>query len=281
MKELLYLLPDAHREQMNGYLLDHMEEFRMCVGQPLIVRTNHQETIMWPSLQPTHLEQALQVACRHSIYSHMETLRQGFVTLPGGHRMGVCGFGVTGHDGTIQTIRNPSSLLVRIAREFPGCSAGIGGRICASTLIIGPPCSGKTTLLRDLICFLSDQRKQRIGIADERSELSAALHGVPQLKIGMRTDVLLNIPKSEALLMLLRTMNPQWLAVDEITAPKDIEALSQCAYCGVKLLATAHADCMEDLWYRPLYRSLMECKIFKWIVQMQQDKSFVLQEVPE
>lgn len=281
MKELLYLLPEEHRGQMKEDLLQCTEEFRMCAGQPLIVRANQQEIILWPSLQPTHLEQALQVACRHSIYSHMETLRQGFVTLPGGHRMGVCGFGVAGPNEAIQTIRAPSSLLVRIAREFPGCSAEIGSRICASTLIIGPPCSGKTTLLRDLICFLSDHKKQRIGIADERSELSAAIQGIPQLKIGMRADVLLNIPKSEALLMLLRTMNPQWLAVDEITAPRDIEALSQCAYCGVKLLATAHAESMEDLWDRPLYRTMMESRVFKWIVQMQRDKSFVLREVPE
>ena len=134
-------------------------------------------------------------------------------------------------------------------------------------------------MLRDLVRLLSDEKNQRVSLVDERGELAAVLNGTPQNNIGMRTDVLVNIPKGEAIMMLLRTMNPQWIAVDEITAPEDIQALDQASYCGVKLLATAHANGLEDLYRRPLYLKLMERNMFTKIVELGPDKSYHIREV--
>ena len=139
---------------------------------------------------------------------------------------------------------------------------------------MGSPGNGKTTLLRDIIRQLSDKKYQRIGLADERGEISAAVHGMPQLQVGIRTDVLVNVPKSEAAMMLLRTMHPQWIAMDEVTAPADLDVMEHISYCGVFILATAHASSMEDLKRRPLYRRLMQMDIFKSIVQLKEDKSY-------
>ena len=278
MEELFLLLPDQHAKQVRDRCPAHLEEIRLRVGQPVLLRGNGTEQWISPCVSGADLEDVLRRACRQSVYAHQETLRQGFVTVDGGHRIGVCGTGVL-RDGQVQNLVHPSSLVLRVAREVLECAAGLFRQIQDSTLLIGPPCSGKTTLLRDLIRLLSDRENQRISLADERGEISAALHGVPQLDIGKRTDVLLYIPKKEAMMMLLRTMNPQWIAVDEITAPEDIAALEHASYCGVKLLATAHADQAEDLYRRPLYRSMMEKKIFRTIVGLRPDKSFLIQEV--
>lgn len=278
MNEWLELLPGVYREQLTREMLAQAQELRLCAGQPLLLRTGAEEKMLWPSVRQSQLEELVQIACKHSIYAYTETLRQGFVTLEGGHRLGICGFGVSGSTG-VQSLKSPSSVLLRIAGAHPGCALALSGMITGSTLILGAPCSGKTTLLRDLVRLLSDRHSQRVGLADERGEVSAAVDGVPQLPVGARTDVLLNIPKAQAAPMLLRTMNPQWIAMDEITAPEDVEAVERCAYCGIKLLATIHADSPEDLCRRPLYRSLMERGVFRWLVWMHPDKSYAIQEV--
>lgn len=278
MNQWLDLLPGVYREQLTGDMLEQAEELRLCAGQPLMLRMTGEERMLWPRVRQTQLEELVQVACKHSVYAHTDTLRQGFVTLEGGHRLGICGFGVLGSSG-VQSLKAPSSVLLRIAGAHPGCAAALSGQLTGSALILGPPCSGKTTLLRDLIRLLSDHHGQRVGLADERGEVSATVDGIPQLPIGARTDVLVNIPKALAALMLLRTMNPQWIAMDEITAPEDVEAVERCAYCGVKLLTTIHADSPEDLRRRPLYRSLMERGVFQWLIMMHPDKSYAIQEV--
>lgn len=280
MEQLISLLPDDHAKQIRIRELRHVEEIRLRVGEPLLLREREKEMWIRPSLSQEAVEDVLRRACRQSVYACQETLRQGFVTVDGGHRIGISGVGVL-QNGVVQNLHHPSSLVLRIAREAIDCADSLVGKISNSTLLIGPPCSGKTTLLRDLVRLLSDRCGQRVSLVDERAEISAALHGVPQLDIGMRTDVLINIPKGEAVMMLLRTMNPQWIAVDEITAPADISALEQASYCGVKLLATAHADSVEDLQRRPLYRMLMEKKIFQTVVLLKTDKSYITQEVAQ
>ena len=222
------------------------------------------------------MAETLQRACRHSAYAHLETLRQGYITLEGGHRIGVCGFGVV-QDGQVQTIREPTSLAVRVARAVPGCAETLLSQLRENTLLLGPPGAGKTTLLRDAVRLLSDRRRRRVGLADERGEVSAATAAGAMLPVGQRTDVLVGVPKAEAVMMLLRTMGPEWIALDEITAPADIEALERAAYCGVKLLATAHGDGLEDLYRRPLYRRLLDAGIFAQAALLQPDKTYALQ----
>ena len=196
----------------------------------------------------------LEIATQASAHTALERVRNGFFTVRGGHRIGICGSGVV-RDGEVRNLRQLSSLAIRVAREVPGLSAAVldrlwSGGVLQSTLLLSPPGGGKTTLLRDLIRAVSDGEggpALRVGVADERGELAAMYQGEPQFSIGRQTDVLDGCPKGPALLMLLRGMNPQVLAADEITAPEDAAALEMAANCGVSLLCTAHAGSLEEL----------------------------------
>lgn len=237
-------------------------EEALCVRRPLICTRSM-------------LEQLVNAACGYSAYAAEETLRQGYLPLKGGHRVGLCGTAVM--DGTrIITMKEISSANVRIARQIPGCAEELARTLAAhpvNTLLIGPPGSGKTTLLRDLVRQMSDRYGWRMGLVDSRGELAACLGGEPQLTVGRRTDVVSRMPKAEAMELLLRTMNPQWIAVDEITAAEDVEAMDRSAYCGVGILATAHGSGREDLVQRPLYRRLVELNLFQTLVILDREKT--------
>lgn len=278
MKQIEVLLPEIYRQQLHPQDWEGIEEIRFGSGRPMRLRYGSIEREFWPQLQSHAVGEILQRACHHSAYAYTESIRKGYVTIEGGHRIGICGFGVL-EDGMVRTIKDPSSLNVRIARQVPGCAELLVSRVQGSALLLGPPGSGKTTLLRDTVRLLSDKYRQVIGLADERGELSASDGGVNQLDIGTRTDVLINIPKAEAVMMLLRTMSPAWIALDEITATEDIAAIEQASYCGVNLLATAHGNSMEDLRRRPLYRRLLETGVFRQVVILKNDKSYTIQEV--
>jgi stage III sporulation protein AA len=182
-------------------------------------------------------------------------------------------------DGGILNLRQLSSVAVRIAKEARGSASEVllhlydGGSL-QNTLIISPPGRGKTTLLRELIRCISDGEgvtPLRVGVADERGELAAMENGMPRMEIGARTDVMDGCPMQTGLLMLLRGMNPQVLAMDEITAPEDLEALETAAGCGVRLLATAHGENQRELRQRPLYRKLLDEGIFRRTVIISMD----------
>ena len=273
MKSILSLLPEQYAGTLKKLEQDSLEEIRLGSGRPLRLRYSGREQEIWPVADSAVIEEILSRACHQSVYAYADCIRQGYVTVEGGHRIGVCGYGAG------ETIRSPSSLNIRIARQVMGCANTLIRELKESTLILGPPGSGKTTLLRDTVRLLSDRRRATVGLVDERGELSASVNGTPQLQVGSRTDVLINIPKATAVMMLLRTMNPSWIALDEITAPADLEAIRQAAYCGVHLLATAHGMERNDLYQRPLYRKLLKSGVFRQVVILRPDKSYSVEEI--
>ena len=273
------LLPPRLRGPAEGVpprIMARAEEFRLRAGRPLTLAGPEGEEHVPGAerpVEPEELALVLEIATRASAHTAMEQVRSGFFTVEGGHRIGICGSGVV-REGTVWNLRQLSSLAVRIARETPGVSAPVLDRLwegesLENTLILSPPGGGKTTLLRDLIRAVSDgegRRPLRVGVADERGELAAVCGGIPQFDMGRQTDVLSGCPKGAALLMLLRGMNPQVLAADEITAPEDCAALETAANCGVALLCTAHGRDLAELRARPLYRRLLEARLFRRLV---------------
>ncbi|MBR5572073.1 MAG: stage III sporulation protein AA [Oscillospiraceae bacterium] len=260
-------LPDHQKERV--------EELRLRVGQSMTVLLSEGE--IWPSQEQPRpvvtqadLEQLCDIVSGYSRYASSETLAQGYLTAPGGFRVGFCGTAVL-REGQRRNLRDFTSACIRVGREQQGLALPLlpklmeGDRLC-STLILSPPGAGKTTLLRDLVRCCSDGTEaaapHRVGLVDERGEIAGVCRGVPQLAVGCHTDVLDGCPKASGILMLLRALNPQIIAVDEITAQEDIAAIVSAAHCGVTLLSTLHAVSVEELKEKPLYATMMSSRVF-------------------
>lgn len=248
------------------------EEVRLRVGYPVSVVMGGMEYCPNSAcvVSGEDLQTVLELASEHSVHTAMERMRAGYITVRGGHRIGICGEVIRDH-GKIVGYRRPSSLNLRIAREVKDCAKGLAARLLVedrlpNTLIIAPPGAGKTTLLRDLMRRISSGEEtpsRRVGIVDERGELASLWNGCPQMDLGPRTDVLDGVSKAEGMLLMLRGMNPQVLAVDEITHPDDRNAIALAAGCGVSVFATIHGRDQSDLRLRPVCRELMQMNIFR------------------
>ena len=228
------------------------------------------------------IAQIVSLATDHSPYAVEHEIAGGFLSLPGGHRIGLCGTAVLEQED-IKTLRQISSVCIRVARPVCGVGRELAEHLFreqSSALMIGPPASGKTTHLRDTIRLLSDCYAERVCVVDERGEIAAMRCGLPQLPVGRQTDVLTGCRKEKGIILCLRAMNPQWIAVDEITCEADVKAISMACYCGVKLLATAHASSVEDLWERPVYRHLLELGFFRTAYVLSAERTGTIVSLP-
>ncbi len=250
------------------FLREEIYEVRIKVGKPILVYCKHGEDIINYIPAREDIKNMIQKISNYSLYAYEEDIRQGFITIKGGHRIGIAGECVM-ENGEVKTIRNISSINIRICREIIGCSDKVmkyitsRGRIY-NTIIISPPKCGKTTILRDITRNISNGISslglvgKKVTVIDERSEIGACHFGIPQSDLGIRTDVLDNCLKREGLIMAIRSLSPEVLICDEIGTKGDIEALMMAFNSGVNIITTIHGFRVEDLYKRKVFCDLFD-----------------------
>ena len=276
-KEVRNLLEKAELKQ------EYLQEIRLRINGPLLVVYRGEEYFLGAKgglcKDPGQafrvcrrcLQETLEYLSGYSLYAYEEEVRQGYLTLQGGHRVGLAGKTIL--DGEkITSIRFISFINIRFSHQVKGCASVIlpyiaQGSTVRHTLLISPPRCGKTTILRDLIRQISDGDEKRpghcVGVVDERSEIGGCHQGVPQNDVGIRTDVLDGCSKAEGMMMLIRSMSPEVIAVDEICSYEDIHAIESVIHCGCRLLATVHGSSIDDIKRKPLLNRLVKEKIFE------------------
>lgn len=247
-----------------------LEEIRIQINQPVRVISGGRELVLKEcSIDRQTIDNILNNLLDYSIYAYEEDLAKGFITIEGGHRVGVCGRVVT-ENGGIRLIKEISSLNIRRSRAIRGASAKVINEIydpaigLQNTIIVSPPKCGKTTLVRDIVRAVSE-RGMRVGVCDERSEIAGMYQGVPSYDLGPRTDVLDGCIKAEGMLMLIRSMSPDVIVTDEIGRSEDIPAIEAATSAGISIITTIHGNSYEDLMASKI-GPLVNQGIFKRII---------------
>ena len=267
----LNILPVWLRESVDKYGKDTLQELRLRLNTPPQLITANKVITLERILSLEDLKFCINVASRYSPWS-AQSISQGYLTAQGGHRIGICGQAAV-QNGEVLSFQAVTSLCIRVARDFTDISGNLF-TYNKSILIIGRPGSGKTTFLRDLIRQKSNKCTGAIAVVDERSEIFPFANGQLLFPVGKQTDVLTGAGKSEGIISLIRNMSPNYIAVDEITSESDCSALLKAGWCGVNLIATAHAGSYCDLQSRRLYQPIIESKLFSCIVIMHEDKTW-------
>ena len=295
-KGITYLFPAKIREilEKTGFNLEELYEIRLRVNAPMIViyggkeyfvakdgrlTKNMQNVCM---IEAEDLRETMEYVSNYSMYAFEEEIRKGFITIQGGHRVGIAGKTVLDGD-KIKSLKYISYINLRLSHQIKGCATPIlpyimkKNNVC-HTLIISPPMCGKTTLLRDLIRQVSDGNRylegKTVGVVDERSEIAGSYQGIPQNDLGIRTDILDCCQKAEGMMMLIRSMSPEVVAVDELGDYEDIHAIESVIHCGCKLFATVHGSSIDDMKRKPLMQRLMQEKVFeRYIILQNKDRA--------
>lgn len=266
---LRYLPPQVRSriQQLPPSEQAQIQEIRLRAERPVCMLLYGREK----PIDPVHLlsqktvEQVFQAVCEYSIYRYAKEIAEGFVTIAGGNRVGIAGSAVY-REGKLVQMRYISGLNFRVSHAVTGCAEPLFRQTCAekpsSLLLAGAVGSGKTTMLRDLCRLLG--ASWRLTLVDERSEIAAVHHGVPQYDVGLHTDVLDGFPRAEGLLTALRVLTPEVLVCDEISTEADAEAILRLHGCGVPVIASAHAASWDDLERRPVLKQLLDKGVFQY-----------------
>ena len=284
LKEIISAVPQRY--------LAELEEIRLRRDRPLMLGTGGADLFVRKDgavqhtpaggliLKASDLEKVIHNISGYSIYALEEELRNGYLTLPGGHRVGLTGKAVL-DNGLIKTIKHLSGLNLRVCREIKGIAGSVLGKLIDRaagnvyhTVIFSPPRCGKTTLLRDLVRQISDGVPalnfpgRTVGVVDERSEIAGCHRGVPQMDVGVRTDVLDGCPKAQGMMLLLRAMSPDVIVTDEIGKMEDIKALEEVFNAGVRVIVTIHGSSLRELAGRPALQYLLQLNVIERFVQL-------------
>ncbi len=285
MNNINQILPESIQsflDKMSSSFLKKIEEIRVRIHRPLEIiaagkpyypKKNNE--LYYVTFEDSN--ELLNKLSNYSLYAFEEELKRGYITIKGGHRVGLAGK-VTIEQGKVKAIKEVSSYNIRIAREKIGIATDyltyLYDQRWLNTLIIGAPQTGKTTLLRDLARNISIGSKLhniepcKVGIVDERSEIAGCVKGVPQHNLGYRIDVLDACPKAEGMMMMIRSMSPDVIIVDEIGRQEDAEAIIEALNAGVQMMMTVHANSLEDLYLRPMLKPILESNVFERFVEL-------------
>jgi stage III sporulation protein AA len=257
---------------VNSSDINKLQELRIKIDKPVIFVSNNKEYIGKYKATTEDLKILIQRISNYSVYAFEEEIKQGYITIKGGHRVGICGKCVL-ENNTIKTIKNISSINLRICREVIGCSNTLmkyllDDQQILNSIIISPPKCGKTTLLRDIARNISngmdyiDFSGRKVCVIDERSELAACFEGIPQMDVGLRTDVLDGCMKSEGIMMAIRSMSPEVIICDEIGAYKDMESIIAALNSGINLITSIHGFGVEDIYERKVFKDVIDNNVF-------------------
>ena len=290
-EQIFRILPERLKRMVDQVMmqedLDFEQVTEICirVGKPVCVYLGGKEVRVNDTAGREELKEIVNYMSRYSPYAFEEEMRKGFLTIEGGHRVGMAGKAITEQD-RVRNLRYVSSVHIRAAHEVKGCANKVFPYIAnqkelCHTMIISPPGCGKTTLLRDIIRQVSDGNDYvkgcTVGVVDERSEIAGCYLGAAQNDIGLRSDVLDACPKAEGMLMMIRSMTPKVVAADEIGTKEDVEAIEYAMHCGCRMIVTAHGNSVEELRQKPVLGQLIQEERFeRYIVLRQGDRPGLL-----